>query len=252
LEPQSDQSLRRKLRSTLESRNMPALQQVLEAATQCGLRGAEVERAKQLLKLLAAACPTNDVLTQPQLHGTSIPRAQPQLHAVPHSSSGGCVVPTQPQVHAARGSSGGGMSPTHSKVDAAPTGSSGSSPTGSSGLSSRESLPRAQWIPGGHIPTDAMMQHAASSLCGYDWKPGYGMPGSSQLQAHLKRARMRETSTYSSRFLSEMPAAKHGDCGKCWCDEHKRMQFDKIGRPWRYKCAKCCKTRCKAEIQRQT
>jgi len=73
----ADESLRRKLRSTLESRDMPALQEVLDAAMQRGLCGAEVDRAKRLLDLLDAAYPI--------------------------ISNGGGMVPTQPQVHAARG-----------------------------------------------------------------------------------------------------------------------------------------------------
>jgi len=136
------------LRSTLKSRDVPALQQALEVATQSGLRGAEVERAKQLLNLLAAACPTYEVpVTQPH-EGSSAP-LQPQLHAAPHNSSGGSVVPTQPQVHAARGSGGGVFTQSH-----------------------------------GGTPL-AMMRDTLSCLIGDDWKPGHGKHISMQLRPQV-------------------------------------------------------------------
>jgi len=222
----TEESLRRQLRCHLESRNLAALRQALEVAKQRDFGGAEVENAKQLLNLLATAFPTYDEpLTQPQLHGGSSPLKQPQLPT--HSSSGGAVVPTKPQVQTAQGSSGGGVSPTQSQVDAAPAGSSGS-----------PIEPHFQWLardPGGS--TAALMQHAASCLCGSvgiaDWKPGFWTPASMQLWPQLKTTPMPDP---------EMPAAKLADHGKCWCDKKKRMQLDRNGRPWFYKCAKCSKS----------
>lgn len=234
----SDESLRRKLQSALQSRELSALQQTLKAAQQHGLRCAEVERAKQLLDLLSTALPTSQVhLYSPDIGKDSgiVPsRQQVQQQLGAHTTPAGCTggPATQPQVHAAQGSTGGGASPAQPQVHAASSGSSGSPPT----------QPQSQLMPQGPGgPTAAMMQHAAVALCDFDgvreWMPGVGgSAGPMQLRPQLKKAPEPQPQNIDATFSTPRAPRR-----KCWCD-NKRMSLDKSGRPLFYKCVECTRS----------